>query len=120
MIFKNEIAVNQDMPSALFKIIRSKAQTRIWHFLQYKCKCNLVLLRHKEIVERYGIRAETVSRSLKELEKKGLITRDGKEGTTNRYFLNPHYVWKSGETTHKSALTRWDEIQQCKEEKQNA
>ena len=58
----------------------------------------------------------TVCNSIKELEKKSYIIKDGKEGTTNRYFINPHFIWKGEAKDHRLAIAKWDKAMQRKRE----
>ena len=99
------------------KIADFPLQQKLWRWMQKHCQAwNSVLGLQTQIAKDIGSSRANVCNAIKELEKKGFIEKDGKAGTTNKYFLNPHFVWRGEAKDHRLALAKWDKIQQCKAE----
>ena len=93
------------------------AKQLVWDYLKLNLRSwNSIEPQQKDIAEKCKLTRETVSRSLKELEKKDFIAKDGKHGVTNRYFINPHFIWFGDAADHRLGIAKWDKIKQLKAE----
>jgi predicted transcriptional regulator len=118
--YRSFFVTNQEIKNPLISLIDYPLQQKVWCWLlENCCTWNSVLgLQTRIAKEAKGSRVKVCS-SLKELENKGYIIKDGKDGTTNRYFINPHYIWKGEAKDHRLAIAKWDKIQQRKQEDRN-
>ena len=118
--FKRFYAMSAEMQDPALSLGEPNAKQLVWDYLKINMSSwNSVCPHQKDISKKCNLAVATVSRTLQELEKKGFIEKDGKDGITNRYFLNPHFIWKGEAKDHRLAIAKWDKIQQRKQEDRN-
>lgn len=65
---------------------------------------NWVHVNQSQIAERLKMHQPDVSRAMRQLEKRGILTRGPRGGKVITYRLDPHFAWKGEAKGHSKAL----------------
>ena len=117
--YRKFVMTNQEIENPFDLLLNYPSQHKLLSWLHKNCgNWNSVLGLQTKIAKDIGFTKVTVCNSIKELEKKELIIKDGKEGTTNRYMVNPHWIWKGEAKDHRLGIAKWDRAMQRKAEEE--